>query len=161
MIAFFYKRPFETLLALSVAVLATVFIAEYGFNLKPCALCIWQRWFWVGSGGLALIGMIDPLKTPAIKPVIHHLIALVLLAGAGLAFYHAGVEYGFLPGPSGCSGPVATPQSVTDLLSAANTTRVVPCDQAAFVFLGISMAGYNGLLSLATAIFAYLSRKQV
>ena len=161
MITFFYKRPFEMLLALSVAVLAAVFIAEYGFNLKPCALCIWQRWFWVGAAGLSLIGMIGPLKTPAIKPVIHSLIALVLVSGAGLAFYHAGVEYGFLPGPSGCSGAVATPQSVTDLLSAANTTRVVPCDQAAFVFLGISMAGYNGLLSLAAAIFAYLSRKQV
>jgi disulfide bond formation protein DsbB len=82
------------------------------------------------------------------------LLALLMLAGVGLGVYHAGVEWKFWPGPVECSGSLNNFGSAIGLLDKINQTRLVPCDVAAFRVLGISLAGYNALISLALAVVA-------
>ena len=77
---------------------------------------------------------------------------LVILGGAALAFYHAGVEYKWWAGPSTCGGGTI-PASFEELKKTMNKP-IVPCDTPAWTLFGISMAGYNGLMSLATGLFA-------
>ena len=83
------------------------------------------------------------------------LLSLIFLVGAALGSYHAGVEWGFWPGPADCGG-AAPPAagSMADFLKQLETTRVVSCTEAAFRVLGLSMAGWNVVVSLALAGFA-------
>jgi disulfide bond formation protein DsbB len=82
------------------------------------------------------------------------LIVLVLLWGAGLGIYHAGVEWKLWAGPLECSGPLNDLGTAGDLLRRVQTARIVRCDEAAWRFLGISLAGYNVLISLVLAAIA-------
>jgi disulfide bond formation protein DsbB len=76
------------------------------------------------------------------------LLGLLMAGGAVTASYHAGVEWHGWPGPDTCTGDlVAAPSSVAELLAQLQNKPVVPCDEAAWVFLGLSMAGWNALLS--------------
>src|SRR6202035_2978411 len=82
------------------------------------------------------------------------LLAIVMLIGAALGAYHSGVEWKFWPGPAHCSGSMAGFGSAGGLLDRMNETRIVPCDAAAWRLFGISLAGYNVLISLALAAIA-------
>jgi disulfide bond formation protein DsbB len=72
-----------------------------------------------------------------------------------MATYHAGVEWGFWPGPTACTG-LGGDISFSDL-SNLNAARVVPCDQVQFRFLGLSLAGYNALVSVAIVVALLVS----
>lgn len=143
-------RRLPLLIAGSAAlILMTVNVFEHGFGYEPCVLCLYQRlpwWIALGLGCLAAILM----KTRATLSLLVSLTALAAIAvGAGIAGYHAGVEFQFWPGPSGCSGA----QELSGGLSAAmNSVAQGPsgpaCDEVPWSLFGISMAGYNFLLSL-------------
>ena len=75
-------------------------------------------------------------------------------ANAGLGAYHAGVEWGFWKGPAECTGPVGNLGSAANLLERLDTVKVVRCDEVQWKFLGLSLAGYNVLISLAMAAIA-------
>ena len=82
------------------------------------------------------------------------ILALATLVNAGLGAYHSGVEWGFWQGPTDCSGPVVNLGSANDLLSRLDTVKVVRCDEVQWRFLGLSLAGYNVLISLLMAAIA-------
>jgi disulfide bond formation protein DsbB len=82
------------------------------------------------------------------------IVALATLANAGLATYHAGVEWGFWKGPTECTGPVGNLGSAASLLERLDTVKVVRCDEVQWKFLGLSLAGYNVLISLLMAAIA-------
>src|SRR5262249_5883184 len=92
------------------------------------------------------------------------LVGLAMLIGAGLGVYHAGVEWKWGPGPQDCSGPL-DPLGTRDLLQQLQTVSIGRRDEAAWGFLGLSLAGYNVLISLllvaiaAWGIVASRSRK--
>ena len=120
---------------------------------SPCALCLRQREVYWGAMGVAVAGLILPRlwKSPYLPRAVCLLLGVAFLAGAGVAIYHAGVEWKFWPGPAGCStigGPVGD-------LNAALSRRiiVVPCDQAAWrdPVTTLSMAGWNAIISLGLA----------
>jgi disulfide bond formation protein DsbB len=77
-----------------------------------------------------------------------------MLCSAALGAYHAGVEWHFWAGPTDCSGPMTDFTAQGPLLDQLRSIRVVRCDEAAWRFLGISLAGYNVLISLALAAVA-------
>ena len=77
------------------------------------------------------------------------MLALAALANAGLGTYHAGVEWGFWKGPTDCTGPVGNLGSAGNLLERLDTVKVIRCDEVQWRFLGISLAGYNVLISLS------------
>ena len=86
------------------------------------------------------------------------LIVLFAIITAAIAGYHVGVEQQFWPGPSSCSGTVAA-ISTADMLDRLLATPVVKCDEIAWSFAGVSMAGWNMLLSAGLAGFALLARR--
>lgn len=143
------------LAAASAAVLGAALLSQYGFGLAPCHLCILQRYPYAGVIALALIGAF--IARPAHKCFVVLMCALLLLAGAGIATYHAGVEWRFFPGPSDCTSDLSSAQSIEQLKAQIMGTALVQCDQPAFVLLGLSMAGWNALVSLALAAFALVA----
>ena len=123
-------------------------------GLAPCTLCLKQREaYWAALAvGLAGATVYWLTKSDRARRGAAALLTVVFLYGAYLAAYHAGAEWKWWPGPTTCTGAGGTVslQSMTDLLNGAKVTPP-RCDEAAWVWLGLSMAGWNGLLSLALA----------
>jgi disulfide bond formation protein DsbB len=135
------------LLALaSGAILLSVLALQYLGDLPPCPLCIWQRWPYVGAAALGLLGWRWQPR------VLLAFAALALLVGAGLGVYHLGVEEGWWALPAGCAAG-ASAQSVEDLRRLLAEAPPA-CDQVSFTFLGLSLAGWNVVASLALAAYA-------
>lgn len=133
-------------LAVSLAVIATFLIFEYVFGYLPCPLCLQQRIPFYLAAALAALIAITPLAQKRLRSVGLLLLALLFLISTGLGAFHAGVEWGFWPGPAGCSGQ-GTPANATDLLNQLQSIRVVSCNDATWRLLGLSMAGWNAIVS--------------
>ncbi len=138
----------------SAALLAAAFAFQYLGGLAPCPLCILQRWPHVVAVATGLILIVYPLRD------IAALGAVAMLAGAGIAGYHAGIEQGWWPGPATCAAPDLAGQTPEELLASILAAPVVRCEDIAWSFLGLSMAAWNGLACLGLAglwIRAYAS----
>jgi len=139
------------------ATILGAYFFQYVLGLPPCPLCLDQRvpYYIAIPLAAALAVVVRRGAAPAwLAQAGFAVIAAAMLAGAGLGLYHAGVEWGWWAGPTDCSGPVAGLGSAADLLSRIEASRVVRCDEAAWRFLGLSLAGYNVLISLALAAIA-------
>jgi disulfide bond formation protein DsbB len=138
--------------SIGAAVAAVALLGALGFEhlggYPPCQLCHWQRYAHVAALGLALAAL--PLAgTP--RRLLTAACGLAFLAGAGIAGFHVGVEQGWWQGLPGCSAPDLSGLDAAQLREALMATEVVACDEVAWSLLGISMAGWNGALSLAAA----------
>jgi disulfide bond formation protein DsbB len=142
--------------AVGAATIAGAWFFQYGLGLQPCPLCLEQRIPYYAAIPLAALIALAASRGMPRKLVVGGLVAVALLMlwGAGLGAYHAGVEWHWWPGPQDCTGPVAPLGSASDLLKRIQATSVVRCDEAAWRFLGLSLAGYNVLISLALAAIA-------
>ncbi|TCU73373.1 disulfide bond formation protein DsbB [Bradyrhizobium sp. R2.2-H] len=147
--------------SLLVTLIAAVTIAGAWFfqlvlEILPCPLCLEQRYayyFVIPLGVLTALAARSGAPRPLLLAGLA-ILALATLANAGLGTYHAGVEWGFWKGPTDCSGPVVNLGSAADLLSKLDTVKVVRCDEVQWRFLGLSLAGYNVLISLLMAAIA-------
>lgn len=130
----------------SAALLAGAFAFEHLGGLAPCALCIWQRW----PHAAAVVIMGFALLMPSRWLMI--LGALAALTTAGVGGFHMGVEYGWWEGLQSCSGGSISGISVDDLLNPnAAVAAPVRCDAVAWSLFGLSMAGWNMVISLGLA----------
>ncbi|HZZ32876.1 MAG TPA: disulfide bond formation protein B [Phenylobacterium sp.] len=137
-------------LLVSAAMLGVAHAFQTFGGLAPCELCLKQRTVYWVAGGIAAAAMILVRMPggPRWRAATCWLLALVFLVGAGVAGYHAGAEWKFWPGPQSCSGGGAvTMASLKNLLNGGGVTMPA-CDRPAWVFLGISMAGWNCLASV-------------
>jgi disulfide bond formation protein DsbB len=155
--SFSHRRAALLILLAAAATIGGALVFQHGFGDQPCQLCLLQRDPYYLAVPLALATALAPAHG-AWSRIGLGLVALVFLISAGLGAYHAGVEWGFWPGPSDCAGAPA-PQSggMDDFLRSLERTRVVSCTEAAWRFLGLSLAGWNVLISLglaATALWA-------
>ncbi len=134
------------------ALLAGAYIGQYGFGLYPCEMCWWQRYAHFAALALAVLAVVRP-STRALT----WLAGLALLIAGLLGGYHAGVEYHWWAGLTACSSPLV---AGGDALEAILAAPLIRCDQVQWALLGISLAGWNFLISTASAlgIFALLSR---
>jgi disulfide bond formation protein DsbB len=155
------RLPPSALAALLVAAggAATIlgaYFFQYVLGYLPCPLCFEQRIPYYIAIPLALLVAIAAMKSAPRALVVSGLaiVALIMLGSAGLAAYHAGVEWKWWPGPADCSGPISGMGSAADLLRRMQSETVVRCDDAAWRFLGLSLAGYNVLISIALAMVA-------
>jgi disulfide bond formation protein DsbB len=132
------------------------FIFQYVLGYPPCPLCLDQRNAFYICVPLAALLWLGANHGAARKVMIlgFAVIAGVMLWNTGLAAYHAGIEWKFWPGPQDCSGPISNAGSAADLLKKLQNIRIVRCDEAAWRFLGLSLAGYDVLVSLALAAVA-------
>lgn len=139
------------LLGLSAAALTGAYIAEYGFGLKPCILCLYQRIPYVAVAALGLLGLVLSRKKP-VGNWLSILGALMFLAGAGIAFYHVGVEQRWWTMTEKCLEDT-TALTVEELRRQIAEATLARCDQPALVVFGLSMAAWNMLYSLGCAAF--------
>lgn len=141
----------------SLALLLGAFAFQHLGGLAPCRMCLWQRW---PHAAAVLVGIIA-LAVPA-RPVAL-LGAAAAATTAGIGVYHTGVERGWWPGPSGCtgSGDGLAGLSGADLLSLDQATPIVLCDEVAWSLFGLSMASWNALASLGLAALWLLAARRL
>jgi disulfide bond formation protein DsbB len=146
--------------ALIIVIVGTATIAgawffELVMKLRPCPLCLEQRVPYYIGIPLALIVAFAAWRGAPRALVVVGLIALagLMLWGVYLGVFHAGIEWKWWPGPAECSG-AATLGPAGGLLNRLQDVVVVRCDEAAWRFLGLSLAGYNALISAALAVIA-------
>lgn len=136
----------------ALTALALAFLSEYGFGLFPCVLCIWQRWSHFAAALLALVAVSGRLAPSLFLGAA----SLAELVTAGIAAFHVGVEQKWWEGTSEC-GSSSDATSLEALKAQIMAAPVVRCDEVAFEFLGISMAGWNMLLALGLALVGALA----
>ena len=140
---------------ISAATLGMAFIAQYGFGLAPCQLCLWQRWPYAAAVAFGLAA----LALPRLRPVLLALATFSILVGGGIGVFHVGVEEKWWQGLTSCGGGT-TPNSIDALRAQLLTAPVARCDEVAFRFLGLSMAGWNVLWSACLVILGALATKR-
>ena len=145
----------------SALLLAGAHAFETFGHYRPCELCYTQRnvhWLalWVGALGFGV-----SFWRPGVARLACLLLGFVFLTSVAYAGYHAGVEWKWWPGPTTCTGShlkAVTAADMARLLSGYNE-HIVRCDEAAWRMFGVSMAGYNAVISMALAalsfVFAY------
>ena len=131
------------------------FFFQYGLGYQPCPLCLEQRTAFYVSVPLAALLLLGAGYGASRKVLLlgFAMIALMMLWNTGLSAYHAGVEWKFWQGPIDCSGPIS-PLGSGSLMSRLQNVRLVRCDEAAWRLFGISLAGYDVLISLLLAAVA-------
>lgn len=145
-------------LALGLAAIGGAWIFELVIDLVPCPLCLQQRWAYYAGLPLALVALLLLFAGTGrgMARGLLALVALFFLLNAGLGVYHSGIEWHWWPGPTGCATGAGSPTEAGGLAARMARTRVVACDEAAWRFLGLSLAGYNVLVSLGiTALIAW------
>ncbi|MBM3481676.1 MAG: disulfide bond formation protein B [Alphaproteobacteria bacterium] len=138
-------------LAVSAALLLTVYMFQHLGGLEPCHLCVIQRYPHFIVLGFALIAIVFGRKRRAITALLLVGIAAAYLAGAGYAAFHVGVEGGHFQSACAGQGPAGSIEDLKARILAAPTAR---CDDVAWSLFGVSMAGWNGILSVVMALAA-------
>jgi disulfide bond formation protein DsbB len=144
------------LVILAIAVSSTA--GAFGFEAlgyAPCELCLKERipyYAAIPFAGLAVL-----LAARGSKTLLRAALCILALIFAGSAIfgaYHAGVEWGFWPGPLECSGPLDRARSVADFLKQLQSAKIARCDAPALRILGLSLAGWNAVVSAGLAALA-------
>lgn len=142
-------------LTASAAMLAIAHAFQTFGGLAPCTLCLRQREVYWVAAGVALAGylIVRLPKGERWKAAFNGLLALIFAVGVGVAVYHAGAEWKWWPGPTACASGGPGGVSVGDLQALLDGAKFKPpaCDEAPWVFLGLSMAGWNAAISLVLA----------
>ncbi len=129
----------------SFALLMGAFGFQYIGDLPPCKMCIWQRWPHGAAIALGLLILILPRKP------LYVLGFAAAATTAAIGFYHAGVELKWWEGPNTCTSQPIGGLSSTELMEQIMNAPLVRCDEVAWSMLGISMAAWNGIISLGLA----------
>jgi disulfide bond formation protein DsbB len=147
--------------ALAIAAVAAVTLGGAWYfqlvqGLVPCELCLKQRYAYYLAVPLAILVAMAAAKDAPRAVLVAGLVLLAAtaLGNAGLGVYHAGVEWGFWQGPTECTGDIGGLGGSGGLLDRLDAVKVVRCDEVQWRFLGVSLAGYNVLISLLMAALA-------
>ena len=148
--------PALAIAAIAAATLAGAWFFELVLDIRPCPLCLEQRYAYYLAIPLGALVAFAAAKDAPRGVVLAGLVILALaaLGNAVLGTYHAGVEWKFWQGPTDCTGPVGNLGSAGSLLERLDTVKVISCDEVQWRFLGLSLAGYNVLISLLMAAIA-------
>lgn len=134
-----------------IGMLGGAFAFQHLGGLDPCVLCIYQRWAWAAVIAASVLALAFARNGAAAR-ILLVLTGLAMLIGAGLAGFHVGVEQHWWAGTSECSGITGKAQTVEELKRQLFATPVTRCDEVAWSLAGISMAGWNLILSLTGAV---------
>ena len=136
-------------LAVPAALLAGAYAFQYVGHLFPCEMCWWQRYAHFTALAFALLAYV--LRTlPDRGRSMVWLAALAILAAGLIGFYHAGVEMKVFPGVTTCSKVASG--SADEILRQVMAAPLVRCDQVQWSLFGVSMAGWNFLISTVSAL---------
>jgi disulfide bond formation protein DsbB len=156
-------------IALAILIIATATLGGawifQAFGYAPCELCLKQRIPYYIGIPLAAITSLSAFRRQQTL-LLPDFIGLALIFGFSTLFglYHSGVEWGFWPGPSDCTGSLSQAGTVDDFMKQLQTVKVVRCDAVAIRILGLSLAGWNAVVSAvmtALAILGMRTREQI
>jgi len=146
------------ILAASIALIGGALYFQYIIGLKPCELCLAERWPYY----LAIAAAILAFASPNAASWFTGLCVLLFLGGTGLAAYHVGVEQHWIAGPTACTGSSAIAAAKTpDELRAILEYSPTRCDEVQWSLFGISLAGWNLLASLGLLVFTSLGLRGI
>ena len=131
-------------LAVPLLLLGGAYLSEYAFGLVPCEMCWWQRYAHFAALPFAALAYV---RRDSAVPAA--LAALAIAGSAVIGAFHTGVEYHWWQGLTACTAPTG---SLEDLFK----VPIVRCDAVQWSLLGISMAGWNFLISLAAVLAVWL-----
>ena len=146
-------------LLLPATLLAGAYGSQYIGGLAPCEMCYWQRYAHWTALAFALVALLAG-RLPDRGRSFVWLAGLAILASGAIGFYHAGVELDYFKGFTQCTAMVGGGSS-EDIFNQIMAAPIVRCDQVQWSFLGISMAGWNAILSglgALTVLWLSLSR---
>ena len=142
------QRAAYVIFAVALATIVGAWIFEY-FGYAPCELCLKQRWAYYTGVPLALIVALLAPQNPGLARAGLMLLGVLWLASMVFGIYHSGVEWKWWPGPTACTAQAGFSGGLPDLSKPA-----VLCDTPAIRILGLSLAGWNAVISLALALVA-------
>ena len=138
-------------LVVPLALLGGALGSQYIGKLIPCEMCIWQRWPHLAAIVLALLAY--AVRVRPVQILLVALAGLAIAASGAIGVFHAGVEYHWWPGITACTASFNGGGG--DILAQVLKAPRVRCDQAQWELLGISLAGFNALFSLAGALAVF------
>lgn len=138
----------------SAALLLGALAFQHLGGLAPCKLCIWQRWPHAVAVAIGVVALFRPGR---ILPLLGGLAALTT---AGIGAYHTGVERGWWQGPTTCTSSSAADVSTDELFNQIMNAPLVRCDEVPWEMLGLSMASWNMLISLALAVIWLMAARR-
>ena len=143
-------------LVVAAATIAGAWIFQLVMGLQPCPMCLQQRYAYYAIIPLSVLVALGAAKGAPRPLLIAGLVVIALIAAGNSVFgiYHAGVEWKFWQGPTDCTGPVVDFGKAGSLLEQLDKVKVIRCDEVQWRFLGISLAGYNALISALMAAIA-------
>jgi len=141
-------------LGMPVTLLGGAYLSQYVGGLHPCEMCYWQRWPHFFAVAVAALAFLFPASSRQARPLTA-LAAIAIAASGAIGVFHAGVEYGWWQGLTRCSSGGA--MTLDEIMK----VPLIRCDQVQFSFLSVSMAGWNAIISLGSAVIIafLLSRK--
>lgn len=144
------------ILLIAAATIAGAWFFQLVLEILPCPLCLEQRYAYYFEIPFAALLALAAARGAPRALVLAGLAVLLLAALGNAAFgaYHAGVEWGFWKGPTDCTGSGVNLGNAGSLFDNLDKVKVIRCDEVQFRFLGLSLAGYNALISLLMAAIA-------
>ena len=123
----------------------------------PCELCLLQRWPHAAAVAIG-VGM----AVAGFRRILGLLGLLAAILATAFAIYHVGVEQAWWAGPTACSGGLGDLSAVStdELLARIRGAQVIRCDQPSWIFLGLSMAAWNAILSAVLGVAWALSLRR-
>ena len=155
-----FKEPFWlalVMLLIATAAISAALAFQHLGGYQPCALCLMQRTpYYVGVPVAAAAAIAAGMRAPRLVVVLLFAgFAALMLYNAGLAVYHAGVEWRFWEGPAACAPSVGV-NSAADMLNQL-TMHAPSCTDATWRLLGLSFAGWNAIISALLTGLALLA----
>lgn len=147
------QRAALLIFVISLATIVVAWVFEY-FGYAPCELCLMQRWAYYAGVPLALLVTLLAPRHPGLAKVGLLLLAVLWIGSTAFGIYHSGVEWKWWPGPTACSSQGGFSGGLPDL-----SAPVVLCDTPAIRIVGLSLAGWNALISLGMALVALAGLK--
>ena len=135
-------------LLVPAALIAGALGSQYIGHLYPCEMCHWQRWPHYAAIAVAAAAFLT--KGSLRRALVLLAAALIAISGA-IGLFHAGVEYGWWPGITTCTSTVTPTGSTEDMLAQIMKAPMIRCDVAQWTLAGVSLAGWNAVLSLLGA----------
>jgi disulfide bond formation protein DsbB len=126
----------------STALLGGALAFQYVGGLAPCEMCFWQRWPHLAAIGLGLLALL--LRRSGLRRPLVQLAGVAILVAGAIGLFHAGVEQKWWQGPTTCS---AAPAGGGDIFADILSAPIVRCDAIPWELFGLSLAGWNALLS--------------
>ncbi len=138
-------RAHALLLIGPTALLAGALAFQHLGGLAPCEMCRWQRWALLGALAPALLALATPGR---LRRALLGLSAGAALVTAAIALWHMGVERQWWPSPTPCAAPPTAAGGPGGFAGSLIGAPIVRCDAVPWSLAGLSMAGWNMVLTL-------------